>query len=176
MNVLSHEPYRRGGGILLHPTSLPGPFGIGDLGPSATRFIDFLEQAGMSYWQMLPLGPVMDEFSPYQSTSAMAGNPLLISPELLAEEGLIGQERLDGLPDFPEERVDVAMVLILKQDLLKEAWRNFEHNPGSSLKQDFEKFCQHHSEWLEDFALFSALSEVFEKIILDRMAFGIQKT
>ena len=75
MNVLSHEPYRRGGGILLHPTSLPGPFGIGDLGPSASRFIDFLEQAGMSYWQMLPLGPVMDEFSPYKSTSAMAGNP-----------------------------------------------------------------------------------------------------
>ena len=102
MNVLIHEPYRRGGGILLHPTSLPGPFGIGDLGPSAIRFIDFLEQAGMSYWQMLPLGPVMDEFSPYQSTSAMAGNPLLISPELLLEEGLIGQERLDGVPDFQE--------------------------------------------------------------------------
>ena len=64
MNVLSHEPYRRVGGILLHPTSLPGPFGIGDLGPSASRFINFLEKAGMSYWQMLPLGPVMDEFSP----------------------------------------------------------------------------------------------------------------
>ena len=74
MNVLSHEPYRRGGGILLHPTSLPSSFGIGDLGQSATRFIDFLEQAGMSYWQMLPLGPVMDEFSPYQSTSSMARN------------------------------------------------------------------------------------------------------
>ncbi|MGA0157830.1 MAG: 4-alpha-glucanotransferase [bacterium] len=163
MNVLSHEPYRRGGGILLHPTSLPGPFGIGDLGPSASRFIDFLEQAGMSYWQMLPLVPVMDEFSPYQSTSAMAGNPLLISPELLLEEGLIGQERLEGLPDFPEERVDVSMVLGWKQDLLKAAWRNFTHDPGSSLKQDFEEFCQHHSEWLEDFALFSALREVFEK-------------
>ena len=121
MNVLIHEPYRRGGGILLHPTSLPGPFGIGDLGPSAIRFIDFLEQAGMSYWQMLPLGPVMDEFSPYQSTSAMAGNPLLISPELLAEEGLTGQERLDGVPDFPEERVDVSMILGWKQDLLKAA-------------------------------------------------------
>ena len=89
MNLLIHKPYQRGGGILLHPTSLPGPFGIGDLGPSASRFIDFLEQAGMSYWQMLPLVPVMDEFSPYQSTSAMAGNPLLISPELLLEEGLV---------------------------------------------------------------------------------------
>jgi 4-alpha-glucanotransferase len=131
MNVLSHESYRRGGGILLHPTSLPGPFGIGDLGPSATRIIDFLEQAGMSYWQMLPLGSVMDEFSPYQSTSAMAGNPLLISPELSAEEGLIGQERLDGVPDFPEERVDVSMILGWKQDLLKEAWQSFEHDPGS---------------------------------------------
>ena len=163
MNVLSHEPYRRGGGILLHPTSLPGPFGIGDLGPSASRFIDFLEQAGMSYWQMLPLGPVMDEFSPYQSTSAMAGNPLLISPELLLEEGLIGQERLEGLPDFPEERVDVSMVLSWKQDLLKAAWRNFTHDPGSLLKQDFEEFCQHHTEWLEDFVLFSALREVFRK-------------
>ena len=75
MNVLSHEPYRRGGGILLHPTSLPGSFGIGDLGTSAKRFIDFLEQAGMKYWQMLPLRLVMDEFSPYQSTSSMAENP-----------------------------------------------------------------------------------------------------
>ena len=131
MNVLSHELYRRGGGILLHPTSLPGPFGIGDLGPSASRFIDFLEQAGMSYWQMLPLGPVMDEFSPYQSTSAMAGNPLLISPELLAEEGLIDQERLDGVPDFPEERVDVSMILGWKQDLLKETWQSFEPDPRS---------------------------------------------
>ena len=74
MNVLIHEPYRRGGGILLHPTPLPGPFGIGDLGPSASGFIDFLQPAGKSYWQMLPLGPVMYEFSPYQSTSAMAGN------------------------------------------------------------------------------------------------------
>ena len=101
------------------------PFGIGDLGPSASRFIDFLEQAGMSYWQMLPLVPVMDEFSPYQSTSAMAGNPLLISPELLAEEGLIGQERLDGVPEFPEERVDLSIVLSWKQDLLKAAWRSF---------------------------------------------------
>ncbi|MFL2750311.1 MAG: 4-alpha-glucanotransferase [bacterium] len=91
----------------MHPTSQPGPFGIGDLGPSAIRIIDFLEQSGMSYGQMLPLGPVMDEFSPYQSTSAMAGNPLLISPELLLEEGLIGHERLDGVPDFPEERIDV---------------------------------------------------------------------
>ena len=148
MNVLSHEPYRRGGGILLHPTSLPGPFGIGDLGPSATRFIDFLEQAGMSYWQMRPLGPVMDEFSPYQSTSAMAGNPLLISPELLAEEGLIGQEGLDGVPDFPGERVDVSMIPGWKQDLLKAAWWSFERDPGSSLKQDFEEICQHHSECL----------------------------
>ena len=78
---------------------------------SASRFVDFLQRAGMSYWQMLPLVPVMDEFSPYQSTSAMAGNPLSISPELLLEEGLIGQERLEGLPDFPEERVDVSMVL-----------------------------------------------------------------
>ena len=104
----------------------------------------------MSYWQMLPLGPVMDEFSPYQSTSAMAGNPLLISPELLLEERLIGQKRLDGVPDFPEERVDVSMILGWKQDLLKAAWRNFTHDPGSSL-------------WLEDFALFSALREVFEK-------------
>ena len=154
--------FQRGGGILLHPTSLPGPFGIGDLGPSARKFIDFLAESGLTYWQVLPLGPVMDELSPYQSTSAMAGNPYLISPELLMEDGLVSEDRIRKIPDFPERRVDIASVLSWKPQLLKDAWKNFEQGV-SSLDQEFERFCEHHSEWLEDFVLFSSLREVTGK-------------
>ena len=151
--------FQRGGVILLHPTSLPGPFGIGDLGPSARKFIDFLAESGLTYWQVLPLGPVMDELSPYQSTSAMAGNPYLISPELLMEDGLVSEDRIRKVPDFPERPVDIASVLSWKPQLLKDAWKNFEQGV-SSLDQEFERFCEHHSEWLEDFVLFSSLRQV----------------
>ena len=90
----------RGAGVLLHPTSLPGPFGIGDLGPAAERFLDFLAAGGQTVWQVLPIGPIGLGNSPYSSVSAFAGNPLLISPERLVEDGLLTRDELDDHPTF----------------------------------------------------------------------------
>ena len=98
-------------GILLHPTSLPGPWGIGDLGPEAPRFVAFLESAGQSLWQVLPLNPTGFGDSPYQSFSAFAGNPYLLSPDLLAEDGLLTTADLEVLPRFPGGRVDFGSVI-----------------------------------------------------------------
>src|SRR5918998_4032875 len=96
---------RRSSGILLHPTSLPGRFGIGDLGGEAYRFVDFLADAGQTLWQIMPLGPTGYGDSPYQCFSAFAGNTLLVSPEKLHEEGLLTPEDLARVPDFPSEKV-----------------------------------------------------------------------
>src|SRR5688572_4436215 len=96
----------RSSGILLHPTSLPGRFGIGDLGPEAYQFVDFLAESGQSWWQVLPLGPTGYGNSPYMCFSAFAGNPMLISPEVLVGEGLLDRADLDNPPSFPRERVD----------------------------------------------------------------------
>src|SRR5687768_10404977 len=100
----------RAGGILLHPTSLPGRFGIGDLGEEAFRFVDFLAETGQTYWQILPLVPTGYGDSPYSSVSAFAGNTLLISPEKLAADGLLQTEALENAPVFPDERVDYGSV------------------------------------------------------------------
>jgi 4-alpha-glucanotransferase len=96
----------RAAGILLHPTSLPGRFGIGDIGPMAERFLDWLQSAGQSVWQVLPLGPTGHGASPYGALSSFAGNPLLISPEKLVEEGLAPGSALEGVPEYPADRVD----------------------------------------------------------------------
>jgi 4-alpha-glucanotransferase len=104
----------RASGILLHPTSLPGPYGIGDLGPAAYKFVDFLVAAGQTYWQILPLGPTGYGDSPYQTFSAFAGNPLLISPELLVEDGLFPATALDHAPPFPARWVDYGPVIDYK--------------------------------------------------------------
>ena len=114
----------RTSGILLHPTSLPGPFGIGDLGPSAHRFVDFLTQAGQGLWQVLPLGPTGYRDSPYQCTSAYAGNPLLISPESLLAAGWIDPADLEH-PDFPDAAVDFGPVHAWKGALLDRAYQGF---------------------------------------------------
>ena len=98
--------FSRSSGIILHPSSLPGPDGIGDLGPEAYRWVDFLSESGCSLWQVLPLGPTGYGDSPYQCFSALAGNPYLISPALLLEEGLLNREDLSDRPDFPAERVE----------------------------------------------------------------------
>src|ERR1700687_1786369 len=100
--------FPRSSGILLHPTSLPGPFGIGDLGPEALRFADFRPAPGIPLWQVLPLGPTGYGDSPYQCFSALAGNPLLISPDLLAQNGWLGSY---SPPDFPEHETDFARVI-----------------------------------------------------------------
>jgi 4-alpha-glucanotransferase len=151
--------YRRSSGILLHPTSLPGPHGIGDIGPRAHAWLDFLAEAGCSLWQVLPLGPTGYGDSPYQCFSAFAGNPYLISLEALVAEGLLQQADLADLPDFPADRVDYGRLIPWKQRMLDLAYRRFIRSKRRRLHQDFAAFRQEQSAWLEDFALFMALKE-----------------
>src|SRR5256885_7272782 len=111
--------FERASGILLHPSSLPGPYGIGDLGPEAFRFVDFLHQTGQKLWQILPLAPTGYGDSPYASFSAFAGNPLLISPDTLVKEGLLGPEDLLNVPQFAPDRVDYGPLIEWKMGLLR---------------------------------------------------------
>jgi 4-alpha-glucanotransferase len=146
----------RTSGILLHPTSLPGPFGIGDLGPAAYRFVDFLAAAGQGLWQVLPLGPTGFGDSPYQCTSAFAGNPLLIAPEPLRDWGWIDEADLKH-PKLPAERVDFGAVKTWKRSLLDRAYRGFLARAEPGDREDFERFKVRHGDWLDDFALYAAI-------------------
>jgi len=154
---------RRAAGILLHPTSLPGPFGVGDLGPAADRFLDWARDAGQSYWQVLPLGPPTLGDSPYTAFSAFAGNPLLISPELLAAEGLLESSDLDDRPGFAPVRIDYGQVKGWKEGLLRKSFARFRDNPTDALEAELEDFAERSDErfWLDDWALYSALKERF---------------
>lgn len=149
-------PLPRASGILLHPTSFPSRFGIGDLGPIAYRFIDFLADSKQKFWQLLPLGPTGFGNSPYMSYSAMAGNPLLISPEELQFKGLLKEEDFQDIPEFPLETVDYDRVSTIKMDLLRKAYNNFQHHP----QELFQEFCQEQAQWLDDYALFMAIKTV----------------
>ena len=151
--------FPRTSGILLHPTSLPGPFGIGDLGKEAHRFVDFLADAGLKLWQILPFCPTGYGNSPYQGLSTFAGNPLLISPEQLVENGFLEPSVLERVPPFPTSRVDFDAVISFKTDLLKKSFDFFEGKATPPARQDFEDFISHNASWLEDFALFMALRE-----------------
>jgi 4-alpha-glucanotransferase len=157
---------RRGSGILLHIPSLPSPFGIGDLGPGAHRFTDFLADAKQSFWQVLPLTPttVDRDNSPYSSPSAFAGNPLLISPEALLEEGLISRSDVKGPSSFPEAKVDYRRVTFRKGRVFQTAFHAFQ----ARKHWRFESFCHEHAYWLEDYALFVALKERFKGIPWNR--------
>lgn len=150
---------RRGSGILLHITSLPSPYGIGDFGPSAYQFIDFLAQAGQSFWQILPLNPTSPGLgnSPYSSYSAFAGNPLLISPERLVEKGLISKP--EHYPASEHERVDYEAVAAYKGRMLRTAYETYKQSRERD--HEFERFRKENSYWLDDYALFSALKEHF---------------
>ena len=140
---------RRLSGILVHPTSLPSKFGVGDLGPEAYRFVDFLQEAGQHLWQTLPLGPTGGHNSPYQCFSSFAGQPLLISPELLLQEGLLAESDLSNVPAFPEEEVDFKAVQAYKEELFKKAFTRFKELPeDSELKSELALFCKS-SHWLE---------------------------
>lgn len=150
--------FPRRSGILLHPTSLPGRFGIGDLGAEAYRLIDFLASARQSYWQVLPLSPTGYGDSPYQGLSAFAGNPMLLSPEKLVAAGHLSDADLQNVPAFPSECVDFGPVIRFKTALLDKAFANFRVAPGMS-RQAFDTFCREQSAWLDDFALFMALKE-----------------
>ncbi len=152
--------FSRTSGILLHPTSLPGRFGIGDLGAEACRWVDFLTGAGQKLWQILPLGPTGFGDSPYQCFSAFAGNPYLISPEKLAEDGLLSKSDLDDAPDFPDHTVDYGPAIQFKLQLLDKVYRNFKAGAGSAaLRAELEAFNKAQAAWLDDFALFMALKD-----------------
>lgn len=151
--------FPRSSGILLHPTSLPGRFGIGDLGPEAYAFADFLEAAGQSLWQVLPLGPTGYGDSPYACYSAFAGNTLLVSPEQLAREGLVTRDELATQRQFETERVDFAAVHNYKESILRLAFDSFKQPASAELAEAFAKFCRQHAAWLDDYALFRALKD-----------------
>jgi len=150
--------FERSAGILLHPTSLPGNFGIGDLGKEAYKFIDFLEAAGQKLWQVFPLGPTGYGDSPYQCFSAFAGNPLLVSPEKLLEENLISQSDLNNAPKSNPHKIDFGEILDYKKSLLKKAYSNFKNN-SNGLEESFNSFCKENEEWLDDFSFFMAAKE-----------------
>lgn len=149
--------FRRASGILLHPTSLPGKFGIGDLGDEAFQFVDVLVEAGQTYWQILPLGPTGYGDSPYQCFSAFAGNTLLISPELLVEDGLVGKETIEERPEFPGHKVDFGLVYEWKNRLLRKAYEGFHHVTSVDLRGKFETFIQENDFWLDDYALYKSI-------------------
>jgi len=152
---------QRRAGILLHPTSLPSPFGIGDFGEEAFRFLRQLAEAGQTIWQMLPLGPAGYGNSPYAMFSAFAGNPLLISPEILVHNGLLSQEDLHEVPHFREDVVEYARVSEFKLALLRRAHENFVAKASPEVRHKFDQFCADHKPWLDDYALFIALKSHF---------------
>jgi len=151
--------FQRSSGILLHPTSLPGPDGIGDLGPEAFHWIDFLEECGCKLWQILPLGPTGYGDSPYQCFSAFAGNPFLVSPFLLVEQGLLQSSDLSDRPQFPDRKVDFGEVISWKNTILDRAYQHYCEDKPAAIKKEYEQFCKAESEWLDDFALFMAIKD-----------------
>jgi len=146
----------RASGLLLHVTSLPSLYGIGDVGPTAVAWVDRLHEAGQRWWQALPLGPTGYGDSPYQSLSSFAGNPLLISPDWLIEDGLVRAADCAGC-SFSPTTVDFDAVKRFKFALLETAWKNFSTGARSDLRPDFEHFGNDHAHWLDDYALFRAL-------------------
>jgi 4-alpha-glucanotransferase len=151
--------FPRSSGVLLHPTSLAGPYGIGDLGPEAYAFVDFLAASNQHIWQVLPLGPTGFGDSPYQGLSAFAGNTYLVSPDLLVEERFLDADDLNPLPRFSKEKVSFGKVIEYKERLLTETFKKFRRNPDTHLQTDFLGFCQKNSFWLDDYALFRVLKE-----------------
>jgi len=150
-------PFPRSCGILLHPTSFPSRYGIGDLGREAYQFVDFLVESAQQLWQILPLGPTGYGNSPYMSFSALAGNPLLLSPDILLEKGLLTPEDIQDIPQFPLDKVDFEKVITWKMPILRQAARNFNQNPNTFKYRQFEGFCNGNSFWLDDYALFMAI-------------------
>lgn len=151
---------QRASGILLHPTALPGPFRIGDLGKEAYSFIDFLARSGQSVWQILPLGPTGYGHSPYNALSAFAGNPVLIDLQQLVDCGDLNESHLDMVVNNSADS-DFNQAHTLKVTLLLEAGRQFFRKPATTRHWEFDTFCREQSDWLEDFSLFMALRDTF---------------
>lgn len=150
----------RANGVLLHISSLPSAYGIGDLGPEAHRWVDFLSESKQAFWLVLPLNPTTadNQNSPYQATSAFAGNPLFISPSALLDEGLLTRDDLERTPPGSGDRVDYPRVISEKRRLLEAAYQRFR---SAGPPRDFGVFCDRNSHWLNDFAVFAALTERF---------------
>lgn len=151
--------FNRSSGILLHPTSLPGRYGIGELGEEARRFVDFLRRCEQRLWQVMPLGPTGYGDSPYQCFSAFAGNTLLIDLRQLVEEKLLDNANLSHAPQFSADRVDFGRVIEFKNEMLRRAHERFNHTTDTGLRAEFEGFCRHAASWLDDYALFRALKD-----------------
>src|SRR5688572_24820275 len=149
---------RRASGLLLHPTSLPGPHGSGDLGPAAHAFAEFLAAAGQRWWQMLPVGPPGEGHSPYSAASAFAGHPALISPDVLVERGLLGRTDVKP-PRWPDPtRVDHNHTLAFRLPLLRVAFERFRAR-GGERQAGFRRFVEDNAFWLDDYVLFAALKK-----------------
>lgn len=147
-------------GILLHVTSFPSEFGVGDFGPSAFAFVDLLVQASQSLWQILPINPPSFGNSPYSCTSAFAISPLFVSPEFMVRDGLLEDSDLECVPKFSSERVQYSSVLDFKIELLSKSYNRFKESID---RNGYEQFCVENSYWLEDFCLFSALKKHFDE-------------
>ncbi|MVN86035.1 4-alpha-glucanotransferase [Deinococcus sp. HMF7620] len=149
----------RSSGVLLHPTSLPGPYGIGELGQQARTFIDWLAAAGQRYWQVMPLGPTGYGDSPYQAFSAFAGNPYLIDLTALREHGLLDDKDFNAVPPFSASKVDFGLQYVWRNQMLERAYARYAFGDAQHLKPDFEAFKTSEAEWLDDYALFMALKD-----------------
>lgn len=154
--------FTRSSGILLHPTSLPGPFGSGDIGASSYQFIDWLSKAGQSLWQMLPLGPVGLANSPYMSVSAFAGNPLLIDLYELVDNGWLAQSELGYAQCKSPNRIDYSEVMSFRMNLLQMASERFFKQENFEQQNQYKTYCANEKSWLNDYALFQALNEKYD--------------
>src|SRR5437660_240018 len=154
MSNPSSLPDARSAGVLLHPTSLPGRYGIGDMGDELIAFLDWVQEAGLTVWQVLPLNPPGYGNSPYGCLSSYAGNPLLVSPDRID----VGSA--SALPDFPHDHVDFEAVTAFKMDLLRRSWAHFDGNASDENRQALAAF-ERDNKWLPDWALFAALKDRF---------------
>lgn len=163
----SNFSFKRSAGIILHPTSLPSAYGIGELGSSALQWVDFLAEAKQNLWQVMPLGPTGYGNSPYQCFSAFAGNPYFISLEVLLSEGLLAKEQLSNLPisnfpKFSDSRVDYEQVISFKLELLNTSYEIFKTQTQNKHHLAFDNFCASESYWLNDYAFFAAAKEAHQ--------------
>ncbi|MBI3005046.1 MAG: 4-alpha-glucanotransferase, partial [Ignavibacteriales bacterium] len=156
--------FERSSGILLHPTSLPGEYGIGDLGSAAYHFVDWLVNAGQRIWQMLPVGPVGMGNSPYMSFSAFAGSPLLVDLQELVSRGWLTKSELNEGVSFPKNRVDYDAVTSFRMEKLQKAADRFCAQSVAHDRAEFDSFCQSNAQWLDEYALFMAFHEEFDGV------------
>lgn len=153
--------FRRGSGVLLHITSLPGPHGVGSLGPEAYRFVDWLAEAGQRFWEILPINPIGYGNSPYSSPSAFAGAPALLSLERLVEDGFLSPEEMSPGEGFPPGRVSYPEAIRLKREAVAKAWLRFQEEASERRRKEYADFQVEHNPWLENYALYRAVKEHF---------------